>query len=410
LTAERAAEALKEEMDRLTAERAAEALKNAATVPSASVAPASVQWGQADADREKQASQERFDLRQAMCKSDATHRALGSKKKAKAKAEGAKPKVGKESAMSQMFGPRLMAAHPGAASSSTDGCPVPPQQRDVVEAINESADVGTVPGVAKIVPEEAKTGPDEAKIVPDEAKTGPDVAKIVADVAKTGPDEAMDETGPDVAKDETGPDVAKTGPDVAKTGPDEAMDETCADVAKTGPDEAMDETGPDVAKDETGPDVAKDETGPDEAMDETAPDVAKDETGPDVAKDETGPDVAKDETGPDVAKDETAPDVVKTGPDVVETGHGSPLRAATPAEMLTACRDAAVTMGDVVEIVAENTVKTAVAPEVVSSAAVDVPMTTEPGAAAETLAPVLPLTDAQVSRVFFITSVATHKP
>jgi hypothetical protein len=89
-----------------------------------------------------------------------------------------------------------------------------------------------------------------------------------------------------------------------------------------------------------------------------------------------------------------------TWPDVAKTGLECPLRAATPAEMLAACRDTAVTMGEVVEIVSENTVKTAVAPEVVSSAAVDVPMTTEPGAAAETLAPVLPLTDAQVSRVF----------
>jgi hypothetical protein len=74
---------------------------------------------------------------------------------------------------------------------------------------------------------------------------------------------------------------------------------------------------------------------------------------------------------------ETGPDVAKTGADVAET---------------------------------EKTFKTAVVPEVVTSAAVDVPMSTRPGAAAETLGPVLPLTDAQVSRVFFITSVATHKP
>jgi hypothetical protein len=328
----------------------APAVPCAPDVPCAPAVPRAP-WGQVDADLEARRSLGVYQSGLAQRKSAADKRALAdpkakskaAKPKAKGKNAEAKSKVtGKnaESAMSQIFGPRLMAACPGAASSSTDGLPVPPQQ-GVVDAINESA-------------------------------------------------------------------VAKTGPDVVKTGPDEAMDETCADVAKTGPDVAK--TGPDEAMDETGPDVAKDETGADEAKDETGADVAKDETGPGVAKDETGPDVAKDETGPDVAKDETGPDVAmgETGPDVAKTGHGSPLRAATPAEMLTACRDAAVTMGEV-EIVSENIVKTAVAPEVVSSAAVDVPMATEPGVAAETLAPVLPLTDAQVSRVFF-TSVATHKP
>jgi hypothetical protein len=201
----KSAKAFKTEMDRLTAERAAEALKNAATVPSASVAPERVQWSKADADRVKRAAQEQFELRESMCKSAAPQRTLGSKKKAKAKAEGAKPKVGKESAMSQMFGPRLMAARP--ASSSTDGCPVLPQIREVNEVIDKSVDV-------------AKTGPDVAETGPDVAETGPDgaMAETCADGAKTGPDVAMTETCAGEAKARRGEDRAWVSLDSSNSG------------------------------------------------------------------------------------------------------------------------------------------------------------------------------------------------